>query len=141
MEQISFDKEESFLNYLHIFSSFIKFVRNSHNLFNKKFMKRNDSFENIKIDFEEKNYNNETNYIMDEVLISLLPSESSEVLEKAKVAKLKTVKELLSLDLTQNLEEELIFAKINNNIANIEQILNDPLLNQLLSEKIINFLI
>jgi len=141
MEQINYDKEEFILNYLYLFSSFIKFIKNSHNLFNNKFLKRNDSFEKIKNDFEDLNFKNETNYIKDETLLSLLPNESAELLEKAKTAKLKTIKDTLSLDLNKNFDEELIFVKISNNIANIGQILNKPLLNQLLLEKIINFII
>lgn len=125
MEQINDNKEESILNYLHLFSSFVKFLKSSYDLFNKNFLKKKDSFETIKFQFEEQNFDNETDYIKNEALLSLLPNEDLEITKKAKNAKLKVIKDTLGIDLTKNLDEELIFDNINKHLTNMEEILNN----------------
>ena len=101
----------------------------------------NNTLENIKSDFEDNNFENETNYIKDLAILSLLSNEDIKIKEAARAKKLDKIKKNLGLDLKKNLEEEVIFNKLEENILNLKNILtNNSIFFQLLSEKINNFM-
>ena len=140
MEKVNYDEEEPIINYIYSFLCFKEYALKSYDLFEKE-SKMNNTLENIKSDFEDNNFENETNYIKDLAILSLLSNEDIKIKEAARAKKLDKIKKNLGLDLKKNLEEEVIFNKLEENILNLKNILtNNSIFFQLLSEKINNFM-
>ena len=140
MEKVNYDEEEPIINYIYSFLCFKEYALKSYDLFEKE-SKMNNTLENIKSDFEDNNFENETNYIKDLAILSLLSNEDIKIKEAARAKKLDKIEKNLGLDLKKNLEEEVIFNKLEENILNLKNILtNNSIFFQLLSEKINNFM-
>jgi len=140
MEKVNYDEEEPIINYIYSFLCFQEYALKSYDLFEKE-SKMNNTLENIKSDFEDNNFENETNYIKDLAILSLLSNEDIKIKEAARAKKLDKIEKNLGLDLKKNLEEEVIFNKLEENILNLKNILtNNSIFFQLLSEKINNFM-
>jgi len=142
MEKDICDAEESICNYLYLFSSFLEYAKNSKEIFTHEFQDKNKySLEKLKNDFRSKNANNEFFFLRSLNVLTMLKSQDVGIKEKGKNEQLKKIKTEFNIELSKKLNEEEVFLLIQQKLSILENIFINPILIQILAEKIYTYMV
>ena len=142
MEKDICDAEESICNYLYLFSSFLEYAKNSKEIFTHEFQDKNKySLEKLKNDFTSKNANNEFFFLRSLNVLTMLKSQDVGIKEKGKNEQLKKIKTEFNIELSKKLNEEEVFLLIQQKLSILENIFINPILIQILAEKIYTYMV